>query len=385
MITKGKPIATGLTFDDVLLVPKRTTMRSRSHVDVSSMLTQRIPLRVPMVSANTPWCTGARMAIAMAKVGGIGFVHRMCSPEDEADAVEEVKSAAFSREEFPNASVDRDGRLRVGAAVGVRSDYLRRADLVVERGADLLVVDIAHGHADYALEVIAHFKARYAGVDIVAGNVATSEGARDLIGAGADAVKVGVGPGAVCTTRLVTGCGVPQITAIIDCVDEARRCGIPVIADGGIRTSGDITKAISAGASTVMLGRLLAGSDESEARLIEVGGTKYKITTGFVTLGVELTLRKLANKKISREEFENYVPEGVEATFPYAGPLDRLVRQYLGGLRSGMSYSGAENVADLWEKAEFIQVTNAGWAEGTPHVTRGAPQVHPDYEKALVG
>ncbi|ATB29018.1 IMP dehydrogenase [Melittangium boletus] len=384
MITKNSPITMGLTFDDVLLIPRKTSATSRGIVDISNQLSPRIRVHLPIVSANTPWCTESALAIAMARNGGIGFIHRMCLPEHQAEQVRLTKAAACSASEFPLASKDKDGRLLVGAAIGVRDDYLARAELLVRSGADILVIDIAHGHADYALETISLIKSRYPNVEIVAGNIATGEAARDLINAGADVLKVGVGPGSVCTTRIVTGAGVPQLTAILDCVDVARPHRIPVIADGGIRSSGDMAKALAAGASTVMLGSLLAGTDESVAALMEVDGVKYKVSTGFVTLGVKLTLKRLENQKVTKEEFNRYTPEGIEATFRYSGTAADTLAQYAGGIRSSYSYSGATNTAEFLEKAAFMQVSPAGFAEGKPHAQTSSKQVHPDYSKLLV-
>ncbi|MFY0583003.1 IMP dehydrogenase [Cystobacter fuscus] len=374
----------GFTFDDVLMVPRKTSAASRMNVDISSQLTPRIRLHLPIISANTPWCTESPLAIAMARLGGIGFIHRMCGVEHRVEQVRLTKAASCDAAQFPHASKDKDGRLLVGAAIGVTGDYLERAEQLVRNGADILVIDIAHGHADYALETISLIKSRYPSVEIVAGNIATGEAAKDLINAGADVLKVGVGPGSVCTTRVVTGAGVPQLTAVLDCVDVARPHKIPVIADGGIRSSGDMVKAIAAGASSVMLGSLLAGTEESAAALMEIDGVKHKVSTGFVTLGVKLTLKRLENQKVTKEEFKRYTPEGVEATFRYTGTAADTLAQYAGGIRSGYSYSGANNTAELWEKAAFMQVSPAGFAEGKPHALTATKQVHPDYSKLLV-
>ncbi|MFY0580460.1 IMP dehydrogenase [Cystobacter fuscus] len=384
MMNRTAIFPTGLTFDDVLLVPRRTAATSRSLIDLSSQLTPRIRLHVPIVSANTPWCTEAAMAIAMARNGGIGFLHRMCPPEHQAEQLCRVKSAPCDASEFPHATKDKEGRLLVGAAIGVQGDYPARAELLVREGVDILVIDIAHGHADYALQTIELIKSRFPWLELVAGNIATGEAARDLISAGADVLKVGVGPGSVCTTRIVTGCGVPQLTAILDCVDVARPHGIPVIADGGIRSSGDMTKALAAGASTIMLGSLLAGTEESAAAPTEVDGVKYKISTGFVTLGVKLTLKRLSNLEVTREELKRYTPEGTEATFRYTGTVAETLTQYANGMRSGFSYCGSMSTTELWERAAFMQVSPAAHAEGKPHALTAVRQVHPDYSNLLV-
>ncbi len=373
----------GLSFDDVLLVPKRTRAKSRKLVDTSSQLTKRIRIHAPIVASNSPWCTEAPMAMMMAKLGGIGIIHRMNLPEQQVDQLCQVKKHHFSASEYPNASVDPNGRLRAGAAVGVKGDWEYRAEQLVTHGADMLVVDIAHGHADYAIDVVEKLKMKFQDTDVIAGNVATAEGTADLIDAGADAIKVGIGPGAVCTTRVVTGSGMPQFTAVRNCAREAADRGIQIIADGGIRMSGDITKAIAAGASTVMLGTLLAGTDESSAKFVETEGEKYKISTGFVTLGMELTLRYLKEGVVSEEEVEDYVSEGVEATFKYSGSLKQVITQLVGGFRSGMSYCGSMTVDEVHQKAEFIRVSPAGFAEGTPHVLGLTKQISVDHKTLL--
>lgn len=373
---------TGLSFDDVLLVPRRNRVRSRRDVDTAMQLTAGIRLAVPVVSANTPWCTGAPMATAMARAGGIGIVHRMWSPADQAAAVAATKAA--SPGDTGQATVDRDGRLRVGGAVGIKGDYLDRARRLADVGVDILAIDVAHGHSDYVIAALLELKARHPRLDCIVGNVATAAGARDLIDAGADAIKVGIGPGSVCTTRLVTGAGMPQLTAILDCAAVARKAGIGLIADGGIRSSGDIAKAIAAGASAVMLGKLLAGTDESEAREVEHGGRRYKITTGFVTLGVELTLQRLAGAAISRDAFDAYLPEGVEGTFDHSGPVADTLGTLMRGLCSGVTYGGCAAAAELADQARFVRVSHAGHAEGRPHVRDGVPALHPDYAKAFV-
>lgn len=369
-------IRTGLAFDDVLLVPQRTSLDSRREADTATVLSSEIRLGIPIISANTQWCTGARMATAIASAGGLGFIHRMQTADQQVAQVMEVKQASAPA---ADASVAADGTLLVGAAVGVRDDYEERARRLRDAGADLLLVDVAHGHADYAINALSRLRKTCAGVTLVAGNVATSSGTRDLIEAGADIVKVGVGPGGVCTTRLVAGSGVPQLTAIMDCAEEARRHDVAVIADGGIRQSGDIAKALAAGAAAVMLGSRLAGCDESEALPVEHEGRRYKISRGFATLGMALTLRQATGEQLTREDVGDYVPEGVEATFPGAGPLAETVRQLVGGLQSAMSYSGARTLAEFAERAEFIRITPAGQAENLPHVLGGAPQLAPDY------
>jgi IMP dehydrogenase/GMP reductase len=356
-------------------------VRSRSLVDISSQLTRNIRLQVPIVSSNVDFCTEAAMAIQMSLSGGIGFLHRVNTIEAAVEEVRKTKAALVSASAHPNATVDARGRLRVGASIGIINDYRERAARLVEAGADLLVVDVAHGHADGVIETVSFLKEHFAGIDVVAGNVATADGTRDLIAAGADAIKVGIGPGGVCTTRLVAGSGVPQVTAIIDCAREARRRNIPIIADGGIRHPGDVAKALACGASTVMLGSALAGSEESCAILVEAAGKKFKVTTGEASLGMKLMLKRRKGEPISQSDIDQYVPEGIEATYAYTGPVEKTLLRFAGGLRSGMSYSGAISIAELWDKAELCRVTPLGLAENQPHAVVGAEvqQLTPDY------
>ena len=469
----------GLTFDDVLLVPKRSSIRSRAAVDTSAELVPGIRLALPILSANMDTVTEAEMAIAMAQAGGIGILHRFMSIEAQAEQVRQVKrSESFvvenpvtvppeiplrearrrmqefgvggvvvvdeegkllgmvtSRDvllspdeevpvrkvmtprqrlvvaahdehlesardilyrhrieklplvdgedrlvglitakdiiklqKYPNATKDAKGRLRVGAAIGVRPEDLERAAACVEAGADLLVLDVAHGHADHALEMLRKVKRAFPEVPLVGGNVATPEGVRDMAEAGADAVKVGVGAGSICITRIVTGFGVPQLSAILECAAEARRLGLPLIADGGIRTSGDITKALAAGASTVMLGSLLAGTDESPGVAVVRQGRRYKVVRGMASLTANVARKRIGrDEELSQEDWEKVVPEGVEAMVPYRGAVRDILYQLVGGLRSGMSYAGARTIPELWARAEFIRIPPAGQRESAPH------------------
>lgn len=254
----------------------------------------------------------------------------------------------------------------MGAAVGIRGDYLERAAALVAEGADTLVMDVAHGHTEAALEALVRLRERIPTVPIIAGNVATAEGTRDLIERGADAVKVGVGSGSTCTTRIVTGAGVPQLTAVMECARAAVDTAVPVIADGGIRNAGDITKALAAGASTVMLGNLLAGTEESPGALVIRNGRQYKTYRGMASLWATARRREL-DTTVDDEDLTQIVAEGVEATVPYRGKVADVVQQLIGGLRSGMSYSGARSVTALWAQAQFIRITPAGLKESLPH------------------
>jgi IMP dehydrogenase len=270
-------------------------------------------------------------------------------------------------QKHPNATKDGRGHLRIGAAVGVRPEDMERAASCQAAGVDVLVVDIAHGHSDHVVRMVRNLKQRFPNLPIIAGNVATVQGVRELAEAGADAVKVGVGSGSICTTRIVTGFGVPQLSAILECAEAGKALNVPLIADGGIRNSGDLTKSLAAGASTVMLGGLLAGTDESPGATVIREGQRYKIVRGMASLSANIERRMLANGELAIEEWGEVVPEGVEATVPYKGALADLIFQLVGGLRSGLSYAGAHSIEELWQTAEFVRITPSGMQESHPH------------------
>ena len=270
------------------------------------------------------------------------------------------------QKKYPHASVDKKGRLLVGAAVGVK-DTVERARALIAAEADILVLDIAHGHNKRAIDAVRLLKKEFPAMPIVAGNVATARATEDLITAGADCIKVGIGPGAACTTRIVTGCGVPQITAIIDCATVASKHNIPLIADGGIKNGGDVIKALAAGADTVMVGRLLSGTTESPGMMMIKNGRKVKVYRGSSSFDVNIKQKKMYEKMLDIKEVTDVVPEGVEATVPYIGDVVEVINQLMGGLRSGMSYVGAKNLQELKYKAEFIKISNAGMRESNHH------------------
>jgi IMP dehydrogenase len=470
-----------LTYDDVLLVPRRSRIASRSDVDTSARLTRELRLSVPIVSANMDTVTDAAMAIAMAREGGIGIIHRFMTIEHEVAEVTRVKrpeeyverelhtispdrtlrdannlmsrhgvtsllvvgrdnrllGIVTSRDllfeddlsrrigeimtggeqlvtapvgttvaeagrilhdrrleklplvdaqgclrglitardvrrniEHPTAARDSQGRLLVGAAIGAVGDYMERAEALVQAGVDVLVVDIAHGHAEHALRATSRVKQALPHVQLISGNVATGEGAEDLIASGADGIKVGVGPGAACTTRLVAGAGVPQLTAVLDCAAAAARHGVPIVADGGVRTSGDLTKALAAGAETVMAGSLLAGTEESPGETVVRGGARYKVYRGMASAGAARDRLRRERPDGSLDDLDELaagvVPEGVEAVVPHKGTVADVLYQLVGGLRSGMSYSDAANLVELREKARFVRITEAGYRESLP-------------------
>ena len=269
--------------------------------------------------------------------------------------------------QFPKATKDAKGRLSVGAAVGVRDKEMRRAEAVLEAGADCIVVDIAHGDSQLEIEMIKEIRKRFPEAQIIGGNVATADGTKRLIDAGVDAVKVGVGPGSICITRIVAGSGVPQLTAVIECVEAAHSSGIPIIADGGIRQPGDLAKALAAGAQTAMIGSLLAGTDESPGLIMTRKGHRYKASRGMASLDANIERNKREGNDLTQEEIEDYVAEGVEASVPYRGRAREVLTQLIGGLQSGMSYSGAHSIEELQQKAVFVRMTGAGLKESGPH------------------
>ena len=481
------PIPEGLTFDDVLLVPRLSDLVP-SEVNVATRFTRRVPLNSPIVSAAMDTVTGWRVAVALAREGGMGIIHRNLSIAGQIAEVDKVKRSAngiildpvtlpptatmgeareimkrqnisglpivddsncvmgiltnrdcrfeteagtlvrdvmtkdhlvsappgislnearnllFERkvekllivdpsdrgfgklrglitmkdldmlESFPHSATDERGRLRVGAAIGVH-DYERAAGLV-EAGVDVLVCDTAHGHSRNVLETVTRLKADFSSVDVVAGNIATAEAAVALVDAGADAVKVGIGPGSICTTRIVAGVGVPQLTAIMDVAKAIKGSDVPVIADGGLRYSGDMAKALAAGASTLMVGSLLAGCDESPSERILYRGRSFKAVRGMGSLGAMVEGGKERYRQGGIKEMDKLVPEGIEGMVPYKGPLSTIIYQLVGGIRSGMGYSGAATIPELWEKHRFVRVTTAGMKESHPHdvqITKEAP------------
>lgn len=481
---ESKFLKEGLTFDDVLLIPAKSEVLPRD-VDVTTQLSPTLQLNIPIISAGMDTVTEAEMAIAMARQGGLGIIHKNMSIEQQAEQVDKVKrsergvitdpffltpehqvydaehlmgkyrisgvpivnneveqklvgiitnrdlrfiqdystkiSDVMTKEnlitapvgttleeaekilqqykveklplvdengvlkglitikdiekviEFPNSAKDEQGRLLVGAAVGVTADTMIRVKKLVEANVDVIVVDTAHGHSKGVIETVRKIREQYPMLNIIAGNVATAEATRDLIEAGANIIKVGIGPGSICTTRVVAGVGVPQITAVYDCATEARKYGVPIIADGGIKYSGDIVKALAAGAHAVMLGSLLAGVTESPGETEIYQGRRFKVYRG---MGSVAAMEKGSKDRYFQEDNKKFVPEGIEGRVPYKGPLADTIYQLVGGLRSGMGYCGTKNLEELREKTQFIRMTGAGLRESHPHdvqITKEAP------------
>ena len=346
----------GLTYDDVLLLPDASDVVP-SEVDTRTFLTRSIQLQIPLISSAMDTVTESAMAIALGRAGGIGIIHRNLAIEDQVAHVSKVKSE----------------KLIVGAAVGVGDDGFARAERLIDAGVDVVVVDTAHGHHRAVLDAISRIKKAYPKQEVIGGNVATRAGAQALINAGADAVKIGVGPGSICTTRVVAGVGVPQVTAIMEAAKACKKADIPLIADGGLQYSGDIAKAIVAGADTVMLGSLLAGCDESPGELIEVNGKRFKSYRGMGSLGAMQS--RGDSKSYSKDRYmqddvlseDKLVPEGIEGKVAYRGSAASVCHQLVGGLRSGMGYAGAEDIAALQKRGRLIQITAAGLNESHPH------------------
>jgi len=481
----NKIMGEGYTFDDVLLVPNRSDVLPK-ETDVRTRLTRKITLNIPLLSAAMDTVTGADLAIAIAREGGIGILHKNCSIQEQAAEVDKVKRSEAgmimnpitlapdrklsealelmqryrisgipivdgqkltgiltnrdlrfetdlnkrvstlmtgkerlitapvgtsldeaekllqqhriekllvvdkegklkglitvkdiqSRKRFPSASKDKHGRLLVGAAIGVAHDTPERAEALIEAGADVLVVDTAHGHSLGVIKTVEAMRKQFPAIEIIAGNIATPEGAEELIKAGADAIKVGIGPGSICTTRIVAGTGVPQLSAIMACAEVCRTYKVPLIADGGIKQTGDIAKAIAAGADTVMLGNMLAGTDESPGETILYEGRSFKVYRAMGSLGAMRSGRGDRYFQEGIQDAKKLVPEGIEGRVPYRGKVADVIYQMIGGLRSAMGYSGAATISDLQEKGRFVRITQAGLLESHPHdiiITKEAP------------
>lgn len=369
----GKVIKEGYTFDDLLLVPAYSQVVP-ADVQLKTRLCDGILLSIPVCSAAMDTVTESKMGIALAQAGGLGFIHKNLSSELQAEMVKEVKAAAV----LSNSAVDAKGKLLAGAAVGVSESTMARVQLLVEAGVDIITVDSAHGHSAGVIETVRKIHEKYPNLPLVGGNIVTGDAAQALIQAGASVLKVGVGPGSICTTRIVSGVGVPQLTAVSDVVQVAKRYNVGVIADGGIKFSGDIVKALAAGADAVMLGGLLAGCEETPGEIIEVYGKKVKTYVGMGSLSAMQRGSSDRYFQGGQKELKKLVPEGIEATVPYKGPMSDVIYQMMGGLRSGMGYCGCANIEELKEKAQFVKISNAGLKESHPHTVENVKEA-PNY------
>lgn len=373
----GKVIKEAYTFDDLLLVPSYSKVVPIDTI-LHTRLTKKITLNIPVLSAAMDTVTEDLMAIALAKLGGLGIIHKNLSIDEQALMVKAVKKADVL-ESDKEACLDSDGHLRVGAAVGVGKDTYERVNKLYEAGVDIIAVDSAHGHSKGVIETIKQIRSLFPNLDIIGGNVVTAQAAIDLIYAGASAIKVGVGPGSICTTRVVSGVGVPQLTAINDVYQVTKQYDIGIIADGGIKMSGDITKALAAGADCVMLGGLLAGTKETPGEIININGKDVK---SYIGMGSLTAMKKGSSDRYFQggiKELKKLVPEGIEATVPYKGEIKDVIHQMMGGLRSGMGYCGCETILELKEKAQFVKISNAGLKESHPHDVdniKEAPNYH---------
>lgn len=370
----GKVIKEGYTFDDLLLVPAYSTVVP-ADVSLKTRLCDGIELSIPVCSAAMDTVTESAMAIALAQSGGIGFIHKNLSVDAQAEMVRAVKNAEVTSKD---AAVDSNGKLLAGAAVGVSETTMVRVKELVDAGVDILTVDSAHGHSKGVIDTVAKIHKAYPKLPLVGGNIVTSDAAQALIQAGASVLKVGVGPGSICTTRIVSGVGVPQLSAISDVVQVAKRYNVGVIADGGIKFSGDIVKALAAGADAVMLGGLLAGCEETPGDIIEVYGKRVKTYVGMGSLSAMQRGSSDRYFQGGQKELKKLVPEGIEATVPYKGPMSDVIYQMMGGLRSGMGYCGCETISELKDKAKFVKISNAGLKESHPHTVENVKEA-PNY------
>lgn len=371
-----KFIKEGLTFDDVLLIPAESHVLP-NEVDLQTELAPNLKLKIPLISAGMDTVTEGAMAIAIALQGGLGVIHKNMSISAQAGEVANVKNVVVPSN-IAKAAVDDQNRLLVAAAIGVTSDTFERAEALLEKGADAIVIDTAHGHSAGVLRKIKEIRTHFPNVTLIAGNIAIGDAARALFDAGVDVVKVGIGPGSICTTRVVAGVGVPQITAIYDAATAAQEYHKPIIADGGMQYSGDIVKALGAGGNAVMLGSMLSGTTEAPGEIFESEGQKFKTYRGMGSVGAMAQAHGSSDRYFQGgvNEANKLVPEGVEARVPYKGDVSDIVFQIIGGLRSGMGYVGAATIADLRENAQFVRITNAGLRESHPHdvqITKKAP------------
>lgn len=367
--------STALTFDDVLLVPAYSEVLPR-EVSTKARFTRNISLNIPIVSAAMDTVSEKAMAIMLARKGGISVVHKNMGIEAQARQIREVKEYPAEGDKIP--CLDAEGRLRVAAGVGITTDVIDRVTALVEAGVDAIVLDSAHGDSHGVVEALRKIKAVYPELDTVVGNIATAEAAARLIEAGADSLKVGIGPGSICTTRIIAGVGVPQISAIYDVAKAAEGSGVPVIADGGLRYSGDIVKALAAGGDSVMIGSMFAGTDEAPGEIFEENGRKFKSYRGMGSVDAMKAGSRDRYFQDGEDSTKKLVPEGVVARVPYKGSVADIIYQLVGGIRSGMGYCGAADI-DALHTARFVRITANGLVENHPHditITGNTPNYH---------
>lgn len=368
----------GLTFDDVLLIPAESHVLP-NEVKLDTKLASNLQLHIPLISAGMDTVTEGNMAIAMAENGGLGVIHKNLSIEAQVEEVKKAKGKTVDPN-LPHPAVDNQGRLLAAAAVGVTSDTFERAESLLEAGADAIVIDTAHGHSAGVLRKIKEIREHFPNATLIAGNVATGEGTAALFDAGVDVVKVGIGPGSICTTRIVAGVGVPQITAIYDAASVAQKYGKKIIADGGIKYSGDVVKALAAGGNAVMLGSMFSGTTEAPGTIFTNEGKQFKSYRGMGSVGAMSQQHGSSDRYFQGgvNEANKLVPEGVEALVPYKGDVSNIIYQIDGGLRAGMGYVGASTIEELIENSQFVQITNAGLRESHPHDVQMAKEA-PNY------
>ncbi len=375
---KTKFAKKGLTFDDVLLIPAESHVLP-NEVKLDTKLAPNLQLHIPLISAGMDTVTEGNMAIAMAENGGLGVIHKNLSIEAQVEEVKKAKGKTVDPN-LPHPAVDDQGRLLAAAAVGVTSDTFERAESLLEAGADAIVIDTAHGHSAGVLRKIKEIREHFPNATLIAGNVATGEGTAALFDAGVDVVKVGIGPGSICTTRIVAGVGVPQITAIYDAASVAQKYGKKIIADGGIKYSGDVVKALAAGENAVMLGSMFSGTTEAPGTIFTNEGKQFKSYRGMGSVGAMSQQHGSSDRYFQGgvNEANKLVPEGVEALVPYKGDVSNIIYQIDGGLRAGMGYVGAGTIDELIENSQFVQITNAGLRESHPHDVQMAKEA-PNY------
>lgn len=372
-----KDIRQCLSFDDVLIVPRKSEVLP-SDVRVQTMLSKNIRLNIPLLSSAMDTVTDSRMAVAMAMEGGLGVIHRNFPPEIQAEQVRAVKHFAAQEENLKNAALDANGSLLVAAAIGTSENDLYRLEALMQAGVDTIVLDTAHGHSYKVMNMIANVKSMIGDIALIVGNIATAEAAEDLVDCGVDAIKVGIGPGSICTTRIIAGIGVPQLTAILDVAAVCKKYNIPLIADGGIKNSGDVAKAIAAGADAVMIGSLFAGTDESPGAIIEIEGKNYKEYRG---MGSISAMAAGSHERYFQDAAKKFVPEGVEGYILYKGSVKDIIYQLVGGLKTAMGYTGNGDIVSMRENCDFIMITGAGLRESHVHdlnFVKNAPNYNGD-------